>query len=182
MIKKVLVIHSIVDIDKDLIQWSIYFLTIDTTTHTGTRNISADQLLANELHRLITKKFKKDKMYPSYRHNIWIVDLKDLQLINKYNKRVRFLLCAVNFYSKYTWLLLSKDKKGITITNTFQKKNCMNLVVNQTRYWYIRVVSSKDQWSHGWMIMALKCVQYTMKEIYCCRNIYQNFEEQKTYQ
>ena len=33
-----------------------------------------------------------------------------------------FLLCVVDIFSKYTWIIPLKDKKGITITNAFQKK------------------------------------------------------------
>ena len=44
-----------------------------------------------------------------------------MQLISKYNKGFRFLLCVIDFYSKYVWVVPLKDNKGITITNGFQK-------------------------------------------------------------
>ena len=44
-----------------------------------------------------------------------------MQLISKFNKEFRFLLRAINIYSKCAWVIPSKDKKGITITNAFQK-------------------------------------------------------------
>ena len=44
-----------------------------------------------------------------------------MQLISKFNKRFRFLLCFILVYSKYAWVIPLKDKKGITITNAFQK-------------------------------------------------------------
>ena len=43
-----------------------------------------------------------------------------MQLICKYNKRFRFLLCVIDIYSKYAWFVPLKDKKCITITNDFQ--------------------------------------------------------------
>ena len=43
-----------------------------------------------------------------------------MQLISKFYKGIRFLLCVTNIYSKYAWAVPLKDKKGITITNTFQ--------------------------------------------------------------
>ena len=43
-----------------------------------------------------------------------------MQLINKFNKGIRFLLCVISIFSKYAWVILLKDKKGITITNAFQ--------------------------------------------------------------
>ena len=44
-----------------------------------------------------------------------------MELISKLNKGFRFLLCAVDNYSKYLWVIPLKDKKAITITNAFQK-------------------------------------------------------------
>ena len=42
--------------------------------------------LANELHKQIIKKFKKRKVYSSFRDNIWVVDLADMQSLSTYNK------------------------------------------------------------------------------------------------
>ena len=44
-----------------------------------------------------------------------------MQLINKFNKGFLFLLCVIDVYSNYTWVVPLKDKKSITITNAFQK-------------------------------------------------------------
>ena len=44
-----------------------------------------------------------------------------MQLISKFNKGICFLLCVIGIYSKYIWVIPLKDKKGITITNAFQK-------------------------------------------------------------
>ena len=44
-----------------------------------------------------------------------------MQLISKFNKEFRFLWCVIDIFSKYAWVLPLKDKKGITITNAFQK-------------------------------------------------------------
>ena len=50
------------------------------------------------------------------------VDLVDMQLIRQFNKGFRFLLCAIDIYSKYAWVFPSNNKKGIAITNALQKK------------------------------------------------------------
>ena len=60
-------------------------------------------------------------MYSSFRDNIWGVDLADMQLLIKFNKGFRFLLCVIDIFSKYAWVVLLKDKKGISIVNAFQK-------------------------------------------------------------
>ena len=48
-------------------------------------------------------------------------DLADMQLISKFNKGFRFLLCLINIFSKYASVVPLKDKKGISIVNAFQK-------------------------------------------------------------
>ena len=60
-------------------------------------------------------------MYSSFKDNIWGVDLADMQLISKYNKRIRYLLCVINIFSKYAWVVLLKDKKGVSTVIVFQK-------------------------------------------------------------
>ena len=42
-------------------------------------------------------------------------------MIRKFNKGFRFILCVIDIFSKYVWVVPLKDKKGITITNAFQK-------------------------------------------------------------
>ena len=45
-----------------------------------------------------------------------------MQLIDKFNKIFRFLLCVIDIFSKYAWVGIFQDKKGIAITDAFQKK------------------------------------------------------------
>ena len=59
-------------------------------------------------------------MYSSFRDNIWGVDLADMQLISKYNKGIGYLLCDIDSFSKYAFVVPLKDKKVVTITNAFQ--------------------------------------------------------------
>ena len=53
--------------------------------------------------------------------NILGADLPHMKLISRSNKGSRFLLCVNDIFSKYIWVALLKDKKGITIVNAFQK-------------------------------------------------------------
>ena len=57
--------------------------------------------LADELHKPIIRKFEKRKVYSSFRDNIWGADLADMQLISKFKKGFRFLLCVIYIFSKY---------------------------------------------------------------------------------
>ena len=60
-----------------------------------------NQQLANELHKPIIKRFKKRKVYSSFKDNIWGVDLADIQLISNYNNRIKYLSCVIDLLSKY---------------------------------------------------------------------------------
>ena len=87
----------------------------------GIKNeIKQNQQLANELYKPIIIKFKKRQVYPSFKNNIWGADLANMQLINRYNKGIRYLLCAIDFLYRYVFVVPLKDKKGVTITNAFQ--------------------------------------------------------------
>ena len=77
--------------------------------------------LANELHKPIIRKLKKIKVYSSFRNNIWGFDLADMQSLSKYNKGIKYLLCVIDLFSKYAWVVPIKDKKGTSIVNAFKK-------------------------------------------------------------
>ena len=81
----------------------------------------ASYQLVNELHKPIIKKCKNRKVYSSFRDNIWGVDLADMQSSNRYDKGIRYLLCAIDLFSKYAWFIPIKDKKGASIVNAFNK-------------------------------------------------------------
>ena len=74
-------------------------------------NYLQNSQLSDELHKPIIRKFKKRKVYSSFKDNIWGVDLADMQLISKYNKGIRYLLCVIDLISKYTWVVPLKVKK-----------------------------------------------------------------------
>ena len=77
--------------------------------------------LANELHKTIIKKLKKRKVSSSFKDNIWGVDLADMQSLSKFNKGFKYLLCAIDLFSNYAWVIPIKDKKGASIVNAFKK-------------------------------------------------------------
>ena len=103
----------------ELLQWLINFWV---------RKLLVEQLrvisnkeLANELHKPIIRKLEKRKVRSPFIDNIWGADLAVMQLISKFNKGFAFLLCVVDIYSKCAWVVLLKEKQGITITNAFQR-------------------------------------------------------------
>ena len=108
------------DINMDLFQWSINFLT---------KRLQVEQLKMNMF--LIKNQQKnctnqllenlREKVYSTYIDNSWCTDLADMQLISKFNKGFIFLLCFIYIFCKYAWVIHLKGTKGITITNASQK-------------------------------------------------------------
>ena len=86
----------------------------------GAKHIPQNQQLAEELHKPVIRKFKKRKVYSAFKDNIWAADLADMQLLSRYNKGIRFLLCFIDIFSKYAWVVPLEDKKGISIVKAFQ--------------------------------------------------------------
>ena len=73
------------------------------------------------MHKPIIRNFKKKRVYSGFKDNIWGADLADMQSLSKYNKGIKYLLYAIDLFCKYAWIIPIKDKKGIKITNAFQK-------------------------------------------------------------
>ena len=80
---------------------------------------SSSSILADELHKPVIKKINKRKVYSQFKENIWGVDLADMQSLSRRNKGIKYLLCAIDLYSKYAFFIPLKDKKGISVVNTF---------------------------------------------------------------
>ena len=91
-----------------------------TTKSSSLERVNENIKLANELHKPIIRKFNKRKIYSSFKDNIWCADLADMQLLSKFNKGIKYLLCVIDLFSKYAFVVPLKDKKGITIVNAFQ--------------------------------------------------------------
>ena len=80
-----------------------------------------NEKLVEKLHKPSIRKFEKRTVYSGFKDNIWGADLADMQLINKFKKGFRFLLCVIDIFIKYAWVLPLKDKEGITVANGFPK-------------------------------------------------------------
>ena len=57
--------------------------------------------LASVVYKFFDSKVEKRKVYSIFRDNIWGAHLADMQLLSKYNKGIRFLLCVIDIFSKY---------------------------------------------------------------------------------
>ena len=99
-----------------------------------------NEQLAKELNKPIIRNFQKRTVYSGFRDNIWGANLADMQLITKFNKRLRYLLCVIDIFSKHAWVVPLKDKKAVTIVDAFQKYQ-ISQDVNPTKYGWIKEVN-----------------------------------------
>ena len=79
-----------------------------------------NEILAEEALKPIIKNFKRRKVYASFKDNIWGVDLADMSLISKFNKGIKYLLCVIDLFSRYSWVAPLKNKKGESVVEGFQ--------------------------------------------------------------
>ena len=98
----------------------VYKLFDNKTAGSDVKSILQNEQLAEELHKPIIRKFIKRKMYSTFKNNFLRADLADMQLISKFNKGFRFLLCVADIFSKFACIVPLKNKKGVNIVNTFQ--------------------------------------------------------------
>ena len=96
------------------------YVSLNKSSRSGIAN-EPNYQLANELHKPIIRTFKKRKNYSSFRDNILGIDLADMQSRSKYNKGNKYLLCAIDLFRKYAWVIPIKDKKGVSIVNAFKQ-------------------------------------------------------------
>ena len=81
----------------------------------------SSSILADELHKPIIRKFNKKKVYSQFTDNIWGVDLADMQSLSRKNNGIKYLLYAIDLFSKYAFVIPLNDKKVISIVNAFNK-------------------------------------------------------------
>ena len=92
-----------------------------------------NEKLGDELHKSVARNFKKRTVYSGFKDNIWGADLADMQLISKFNKGFRFLLCVIDNFSKYAWVVPLKDKKVKALLMHF-KRSYINQDLDKTKY------------------------------------------------
>ena len=102
---------------------SMVYIFFDKRTSGATvknENISNKEL-AKELHKPIVKRFKTRQVHSSFNGNIWGADLTDMQLISKFDKRICVLLCVIDIFIKYAWVIPLKDKKVFQLLMLFKQ-------------------------------------------------------------
>ena len=79
------------------------------------------KILSEELHKPKRKNFPRRKIIVNHINEIFAADLVEMQKFAKLNKGYRYLLTYIDIFSKYSWAIPLKDKKGINVKNALQK-------------------------------------------------------------
>ena len=94
-------------------------LQVIATSNVGT---SVNEELAQELHKLLIKTFRRGRVYARFKYyNIWAADLTEMRLLSSKNQGVKHLLCEIDFFTKYHWVKPLKDKRSKAVLNGFIK-------------------------------------------------------------
>ena len=80
-----------------------------------------NKILSEELHKPKRKNFPRRKIIVNHIDQIFAADLVEMQKFAKLNKGFRYLLTCIDIFSKYSWVIPFKDKKGTNIKNALQK-------------------------------------------------------------
>ena len=111
---KSLEIVTMMDIKEHQQIWFIGFLKKKTRS-----GISVNEQLAQELHKLVIKKFKKTIVCARFNDNILAADLAEMKLLPSNNNNVKYLLCVIDAFIKYVQVKHWNSKKGKTVQNAF---------------------------------------------------------------
>ena len=88
---------------------------------TSRAGVSVNEQLAEELHKPVTKKFKRRKVYARFKNNILAADLPEMESLSSKNKNVHYSLWVIDVLTKYAWVKPLKNKKGKTVLNAFME-------------------------------------------------------------
>ena len=88
---------------------------INTKQKLGLGVENSNKILSEELHKPKRKKFPRRKIIVNHIDEIFAADLVEMQKFVKLNKGFRYLLTCIDIFSKYSWVIPLKDKKGINV-------------------------------------------------------------------
>ena len=122
------------------------------------------QQLAEELHKPITKKFRKRRVISYGIDKIWAADLVEIQKFSKWNKGIKYLLMVIDVFSKYGWIKPLKDKKTESVVQHLIKYS-KRTNVNLRCYGLTKAVSSSANISKNFRRkIKLNCITLKMKK------------------
>ena len=80
-----------------------------------------NKILSEELHKSKRKNYPRRRIIVNHIDEIFAADLVEMQKFSKLNRGYRYLLTCIDIFSKFSWVIPLKDKKGITIKNALEK-------------------------------------------------------------
>ena len=105
---------------------------------------NSNKILSEELHKPKRKNFPRRKIVVNHIDEIFAADLVEMQKFAKLNKGYRYLLTCIDIFSKYSWVIPLKDKKGINVKNALQKifkqRKCKFLWTDRGKEFYNKQV------------------------------------------
>ena len=109
-------------------------------------NRKKSSTLADELHSPIRRKFKRRRVRVSGIDKIWAAALADMKAFSKDNRDVKYLLCVIDIFSKYGWLVPLKDKTGNSVASAlraiFEERKPEKMWVDKGKEFYNKDVTS----------------------------------------
>ena len=91
-----------------MVSLSIVYKIFDKKTGSW---VSVNEKLAEGLHKSVIKEFKRRKFYARFKANIWAGDLDEMRSLSSKNRNVKYLLCLIDVFAKYSWVKSLKNKK-----------------------------------------------------------------------
>ena len=117
---------------------------INTKQKLGLGVENSNKILSEELHKPKRKNYPRCKIIVNHIDEIFAADLVEKQKFAKLNKRYRYLLTCIDIFSKYSWVIPLKDKKGINVKNALQKifkeRKCKYLWIDRGKEFYNKQV------------------------------------------
>ena len=113
---------------------------------TSKAEVSVNEQLAEELHKSVTKKFKRRKVFARVTENIWAPCLDETESLSPKNENLEHLLCLIDVFNKYAWVIPFKDEVSKVVLNVFieivnkSNRKPNRLWVNQGREFYSKLM------------------------------------------
>ena len=85
------------------------------------KNLKFTDDLAEELYKLVTRKFQRRTVNVNSIDEIWAADLIDMQVFSKDNNGINYLLTVIDVFSKFVWIVPLKRKTGQEVANAFSR-------------------------------------------------------------
>ena len=132
--------YELVDEPKNNLQislskYGLYFF--DKKTGSG---VSLNEKLAE---------IKRRKVYARFKDNIWVADLAEMGLLSSKNENVKYFLCVINIFTKYTWVKPLKDKGKTVLNANIEIVNESNSKTNKS--WVIQVREFYNKRIQEWL-------------------------------